>query len=70
MCIRDRVDVSPVGIGSTYREGVDFAFLPGARNTQRFLRPPDEPNHWTRAVWKRRRVRCYKYVDDGVTVER
>ena len=49
---------------------MDFAFLPGARNTHTFQHPPDEPNHWTRAIWKRRRVRCYKYVDDGITCEK
>ena len=45
-------DVSPVGTNDRYaqlREGVDFVFLPGARNTHTFQRPPDEPNHWTRA---------------------
>ena len=51
------------------QEGVDFVFLPGALNTGR-LTPPGEPNHWTRAVWKRRKVHCYKYVDDGLTVEK
>ena len=59
-------DISPVRPGSQYVEGND----PRAGNVPGFLRPPDEPNHWTRAVWKRRRVRCYKYVDDGLTVEK
>ena len=51
------------------REGVDFEFLPSSRNTGRVL-PPKEPNHWTRAVWKRKRVRYYIYVDDSLTVEK
>ena len=48
---------------------MDFVFLPQVRNTGR--RPvPHEPNHWTRAIWKRRRVRCHKYVDDGICIEK
>ena len=31
---------------------------------------PDEPSHRNNAVWKRKRVRCYKYVDDGITTEK
>ena len=38
-----------------------FVFLANARNipatVTRATTPPAEPNHWTRAVWKRRKVR-------------
>ena len=34
------------------------------------IHPPDEPNHPTRATWKRKKVRVYKYVDDGFTTEK
>ena len=55
--------------------GQPFVFTGTARNvgttdTAAMLDPPEEPNHWTRAVWKRKRVRAYKYVDDGVTTEK
>ena len=66
-----RPRVPPVQSSVKYSmvEGVDFEFLPGARNTGG-IPHPDEPNHWTRAVWSRRRLRVFKYVDDGLTVEK
>ena len=68
-----RLGESPVTAGRQYEwiEGINFEFLPGARNVRpHHTSPPEEPNHWTRAAWKRKKVRCYKYVDDGLTVEK
>ena len=55
--------------------GQPFVFVAGTVNAPPaprppLVEPPAEPNHWTRAAWKRRRVRAYKYVDDGITTEK
>ena len=56
--------------------GRPFVFVSQARNVAvagpepETVDPPPEPHHWTRSVWRRRRVRAYKYVDDGVTTEK
>ena len=36
----------------------------------RVTTPPPEPSLRTNAAWKRKRVRAYKYVDDGITTEK
>ena len=53
--------------------GLPFVFTAAARNVPippPRVEPPEEPNHWTRAVWRPRRVRCCKYVDDEMTTKR
>ena len=70
---------SPVTAADELVAGRDYVFLPTARNVERHLRraatvamtsPPHEHHPRTQAAWKRRRVRCYKYVDDGITTEK
>ena len=78
-CQPELVDLSPVNTSDRGDSFRDFVFLPTARNTHRAAAilaarapapVPPEPNHWTNAVWKRKRVRIFKYVDDGISVEK
>ena len=72
-------DLSPVAFGECFTDAEDnFVFLPTARNTERAALAaipelqdvPEEANHWTNAVWKRKKVRVFKYVDDGITTDK
>ena len=54
-----------IGGGEDY--GVRYVFLPIALNVPCLLvaaEVPEERNHWTEAVWRQKRVRAYKYLDE------
>ena len=62
-------------------EGVDFYFLPNARNVRRRIQDqvvevpqivevPAESHHRTQARWKDKPVEIFKYVDDGLIVDK
>ena len=71
--------LSPVGqFDRRLEEGVTFEYLPNARNVRRalladwstFEEVPEEPNPVTSAAWRPKDIGVYKYIDDGLQIEK
>ena len=71
------LDLSPVEPRwGPHAEGVTCEFLPNARNVRRARVPfvgeevPGEPSPRTSAVWKAAPIGVFKYVDDGLQIQK
>ena len=73
-----RATSTPVEHHNRWHKGLNFVFLPGARNGRRSLAGewnseeeiPPEPNPWTSAAWKPEKIKIFKYIDDGLQCEK